>query len=267
MKVIKLRRFLYLNTNSLYSYISQINDGLPTNTTKTNKISKESKDNLIDENYLNRNDYAFSTENKLYDEAFDKLKKHLDSNNIIKKEKHIIGDFLEMNDEMFIVDLEYYKNIFSNDDILEYAKKDDVEKKVGKELEKYSNVDININKMNYDKTKIEKEIRKQVDLEYKEIKKMLNIILNVVPYNKFGIMGDCLIVLDDEFFRDKNNVVAYKYGGKMTMLGYLTNIVNNKIDDDNDNVFKSFPIIINSFMLSFFKKNEIKIVHPIAIYY
>ena len=36
-----MRRFLYLNNDSLYSYISQINDGLPTKVTKTNNFSEE----------------------------------------------------------------------------------------------------------------------------------------------------------------------------------------------------------------------------------
>ena len=96
---------------------------------------------------------------------------------------------------------------------------------------------------------------------------MIKAILNIVPYNKFGIMNDYLIVLDDEYFRDRTKVVAYKYGGKMTMLGYMTNIVKNDTVCDNDNVFRNFPIIINTFMLGFFNKNEIKIIHPVAIYY
>lgn len=40
-----MRRFLYLNNDSLYSYISQINDGLPISSTDYSTISEEkSKD-------------------------------------------------------------------------------------------------------------------------------------------------------------------------------------------------------------------------------
>ena len=61
--------------------------------------------------------------------------------------------------------------------------------------------------------------------------------------------------------------VPYKYGGQMTLLGYLTNIVNSSITQTDENIFRTFPSIINTFMLSFFNKTEIKIIHPVAIYY
>ncbi len=51
------------------------------------------------------------------------------------------------------------------------------------------------------------------------------------------------------YFRDKTKVVAYKYGGKMSMLGYLTNIVNNDVVQNDSNVFRTFPALINTFML------------------
>ena len=207
----------------------------------------------------------FQLKKKLHDEAFDKLKMYLESKNILKNANQVIGDFLEINEEMFIVDLEYYKNIFSNDDILEFIKEDEVKNRIVVE-EQNIQVSGNGNKAIYDKGKLEKELRKQINLEYENIKKTINVILNIVPYNKFGIMGEYLIVLDDEYFRDKNKVVAYKYGGKMSMLGYLTNIVNNTSQED-ENIFRTFPTIINTFMLNFFNKSEIKIIHPIAIYY
>ena len=119
----------------------------------------------------------------------------------------------------------------------------------------------------YDKDKLYKKIKKEVDKKYDEVAKNIEVVLNIVPYNKFGIMGDYLISLDDEYFRDKTKVVAFKYGGKMTLIGHLTNIVNNDVNGAETNIFSTFPSIINTFMLTFFNKKEIKIVHPIAIYY
>ncbi|MEI3251981.1 MAG: hypothetical protein V8R79_04175 [Candidatus Gastranaerophilaceae bacterium] len=46
----------------------------------------------------------------------------------------------------------------------------------------------------------------------------------------------------------------------MTMLGYMTNIVKNDIICDDSNVFRTFPTLINTFMLGFFNKSEIKII-------
>lgn len=290
-----MRRFLYLNNDSIYSYISQINDGLPTKVTKTNSLSeekgKETKatvDGKIDGDLKilgkglganisadigntvlksTSNQYLNSIEKKVYDEAFDKLKHHLRSNGLLKDKCSIaIGDFFEIQDEMFIVDLEYYKNIFSDDTILEFVKKNEVDTEFKKNSQ---NVEIpwNGEKAKYDMGKLMKEIEKQVNKKYEETKKIIEVIFKIIPYNKFGIMGDYLIVLDDEYFRDKTKVVAYKYGGKMTMLGYLTNIVNNNLTQDDSNVFRTFPTLINVFMLNFFNKTEIKIIHPVAIYY
>ena len=53
----------------------------------------------------------------------------------------------------------------------------------------------------------------------------------------------------------------------MTLLGHLTNIVNIDVNSDESNIFSTFPSIINTFMLTFFNKKQIKIVHQIAIYY
>lgn len=293
-----MRRFLYLNNDSVYSYISQINDGLPTKVTNTNSLleekGKEIKANIegeldVDLKLLGKglgadlsadigdvvsnsttNQQANSIEKKIYDEAFDKLEKHLEDSSLIKTDELIneliIGDFLQVKDEMFIVDLEYYKNIFSNDTVLEFVKNSEMEEKFKESSQNIESTG-NGNKAEYEKEKLKKEIKKQVDLEYEGVRKIINAIFNIVPYNKFGIMGDYLIVLDDEYFRDKTKVVAYKYGGKMTMLGYLTNIVNNDVTQDNSNIFRTFPAMINTFMLGFFNKTEIKIIHPVAIYY
>lgn len=289
-----MRRFLYLNNDSIYSYISQMNDGLPTKVTNANSSSKESEketkaniDGKLDVDLkilgkglgadlsadigdvvskITTNQQSNSMEKKIYDEAFDKFKQHLIDNKLLKETNINIGDFFEIYDEMFIVDLEYYKNIFSNDDVLDFIKSSEVENKFSIASSSIENTG-NGNKAEYERDKLKKEIKKQVDLEYVGVKKIINAVLNIVPYNKFGIMGDYLIVLDDEYFRDKTKVVAYKYGGKMSMLGYLTNIVNNDVTQDDSNVFRTFPALINTFMLGFFNKNEIKIIHPVAIYY
>ena len=289
-----MRRFLYLNNDSLYSYISQINDGLPISSTDYSTISEEKSKDInsditgdfnADLKFLgkgfdaslkgnigdsvkktNIQEVSNSIEKKIFDEAFDKLEKHLNSNSLIKTENLIIGDFLKVKDEMFIVDLEYYKNIFSSDTVLDFVKNSEIENKLNLQITKIE-VTRNGEKANYDKEKMRKEIKRQVDAEYIEIKKIIEAIINIIPYNKFGIMGEYLIVLDDEYFRDKTRVVAYKYGGKMTMLGYLTNVVNSNITQTDENIFRTFPSIINTFMLGFFNKNEIKIIHPVAIYY
>lgn len=288
-----MKRFLYLNSDTLSSYMSQIDDGLIKNKIETLKNDSErlnstkaliegqasadlkilgkgieaDVDSSLESNRQKKSSdsYSNSMEKIIFDEAVEKFEKYLSDNHCLE-DIESIGNFIKIEKEMFIVDLEYYKNIFSNDSVLNFIKTSTVnERYITKESEIVKTG--NGNKATYDKDKLYKEIKKEVDKEYDEVSKNIEAVLNIVPYNKFGIMDDYLISLDDEYFRDKTKVVAFKYGGKMTLLGHLTNIVNNDVNSDESNIFSTFPSIINTFMLTFFNKKQIKIVHPIAIYY
>lgn len=288
-----MKRFLYLNSDTLSSYMSQIDDGLIKNKIETLKNDSErlnstkaliegqasadlkilgkgieaDVDSSLESNRQKKSSdsYSNSMEKIIFDEAVEKFEKYLSDNHCLE-DIDSIGNFIKIEKEMFIVDLEYYKNIFSNDSVLNFIKTSTVnERYITKESEIVKTG--NGNKATYDKDKLYKETKKEVDKEYDEVSKNIEAVLNIVPYNKFGIMDDYLISLDDEYFRDKTKVVAFKYGGKMTLLGHLTNIVNNDVNSDESNIFSTFPSIINTFMLTFFNKKQIKIVHPIAIYY
>lgn len=288
-----MKRSLYLNSDTLSSYMSQIDDGLIKNKIETLKNDSErlnstkaliegqasadlkilgkgieaDVDSSLESNRQKKSSdsYSNSMEKIIFDEAVEKFEKYLSDNHCLE-DIDSIGNFIKIEKEMFIVDLEYYKNIFSNDSVLNFIKTSTVnERYITKESEIVKTG--NGNKATYDKDKLYKEIKKEVDKEYDEVSKNIEAVLNIVPYNKFGIMDDYLISLDDEYFRDKTKVVAFKYGGKMTLLGHLTNIVNNDVNSDESNIFSTFPSIINTFMLTFFNKKQIKIVHPIAIYY
>lgn len=287
-----MKKFLYINKETLTSFISQFEDGLITNKNENESNGQENKkkniagidanakasakifgqgiganidSNIESEREKNaKSNKSITLEKIMLDNLFDRLNKHLEANQLLEKNSEI-GDFVKSEEEMHIVDLEYYKNIFSTGStVLDFVKQQEVN-------EELNNIEFEVsgngNKASYDKGKKEKEIKKQIDDKYNEIYKMLQAILNIIPYNKFGIMGEYLVSLDDNFFRDKQQAVAFKYGGEMTLFGYITNIINDETNTNDSNIFSTFPSIINSFMLSFFNKKEIKIVHPIAIYY
>lgn len=50
----------------------------------------------------------------IFDEAVERFEQYLMDNDYLK-------DFIKIEEEMFIVDLEYYKNIFSNNILLKIA--------------------------------------------------------------------------------------------------------------------------------------------------
>lgn len=288
-----MKRFLYLNNDTLSSYMSQIEDGLIKNKIETTKTDLENEkvtkatvqaaasvdlkilskgaeaniDSTLETDRKNKDldSYSNSVEKIIFDETIDRLEEYLNDNHYLDGNDDI-GSFIKTEEQIYIVDLEYYKNIFSNDNVLNFIKNSTINERYNErvsEIEKTGNG----KKAEYDSDKLLKEIKKDVDKEYIEVSNNIDAILNIIPYSKFGIMGDYLISLDEEYFRDKTKVVAFKYGGKMTCLGHLTNIINNDVITDGSNIFSSFPSIINSIMLTFFNKKEIKIIHPIAIYY
>ena len=62
----------------------------------------------------------------LHDNAFDQLMNYLNKNEHLSN--HNIGDFIEINDEFYIMDLDYYKKIFNDKKFLDFMKKNDRDK-------------------------------------------------------------------------------------------------------------------------------------------
>ncbi len=78
-----------------------------------------------------------------------------------------------------------------------------------------------------------------------------------------------MVVLNDKYMRDNIEMTSFKFGGTIKVLGYITNRIKNKDDEDkNGGAISAIGNIVNQIMFSFFgDNNELNIVHPIAIYY
>ena len=135
-----MRRFIYLDTDTLNSYIAQIYDGL-VQTQETETQSSQSTDKqseytsdlgadadlkVFGKGIEGKMDFTYrhlkETSNTelisdvqtklLHDNAFDQLMNYLNKNEHLSN--HNIGDFIEINDEFYIMDLDYYKKIFND---------------------------------------------------------------------------------------------------------------------------------------------------------
>lgn len=80
---------------------------------------------------------------------------------------------------------------------------------------------------------------------------------------------DCLIVLNDNNFRDNPQNVAFKYGGKIEIIGYVTNIISENSElIEGDNAFAEMYKFVNQVLLELYTgKTEIYVIHPLAMYY
>ena len=117
-----------------------------------------------------------------------------------------------------------------------------------------------------------KELEEQVKLaedERKNLVETIDVAKSTLPYTRFIMTKECLIVLNDSNFRDNPKNVAFKYGGKIDVIGYVTNIIsedNELIEDENN--FSEIYKFVNQVLLKLYNnKTKIYVIHPLAMYY
>ena len=294
-----MRRFIYLDTDTLNSYIAQIYDGLvqtqETETQSSQATDKQSEytsdlgadadlkvfgkgiEGKMDFTYrhlkeTSNTELISDVQTKLlHDNAFDQLINYLNKNEHLSN--HNIGDFIEINDEFYIMDLDYYKKIFNEKKFLDFMKKSDRDKiqallKIQQDIE-LKQEGANSNEIKKIYTNLAKSKCAESDKGYDDIKDIIEILCTLVPYRRTLCIADNMVVLNDKYMRDSIDMTSFKFGGKIKVLGYITNkITTDTNDSTNISPLAQVGIGLNQIMLSFFgQQSSLNIVHPIAIYY
>lgn len=293
-----MRRFIYLDTDTLNSYIAQIYDGLiQSQETETQTETGETKHNeftpaanasadikVFGEGLEGKLNIAYKrlkeTSNTnlisdvqtklLHDNAFDQLMEYLIDKGLLDSSN--IGSFTLINDSFYILDLDYYQKLFNNKELMELVKQNEKSTLIAQldaeqeQLLAMPNADEKEISDNYKKKKF--EIKSHVASSYNEILKMVDMLVAIVPYKKTLCIGNNLVVLNGTYMRDDINMASFKYGGKIKVLGYITNKIGDASLTENLPEFAQFGASMNDVMLTFFTKDtSLNIVHPIAIYY
>ncbi len=294
-----MRRFIYLDTDTLNSYIAQIYDGL-VKTQETGIQSNQAIDNqaehlsnlgadtdlkLFGKGIEGKMDFTYrhlkNTSNTelisdvqtklLHDNAFDQLMTYLTQNNLLSN--HNIGDFIEINDNFYIMDLDYYKKIFGDKKFLDLLKKSDHDK-IHSFLKKQQDIELIQNNANSNEIKkkyatLAKSKCLDADKSYDNIKDIIDILCTLVPYRRTLCISDNMVVLNDLYMRDNIDMTSFKFGGKIKVLGYITNKIEaDTYEDSNVSPLAQVGISLNQCMLSILgQQSSLNIVHPIAIYY
>lgn len=293
-----MKRFLYYNQDSVNSFLAQIEQGLLVNQSggveETNSHSSTTgmKADLTGDlsakvlgigaalkgNFQgNNSDTEVATalikrvqEKVLHDYAFERVYNHVVKNGLVNNEDPHIGDIVLVTETPTFLDFNYFQALFSDNGAVKMS--NDQNKK---------NLDQTINEL---KSGIPKGaqlpalVKQQIDAvkaavnnaepERKEMVKTIEAIRNTLPYNRFAMTQNMLMPLDDDSFRDNPDIVAFKYGGNMSLFGYVTNIVCAEETPVRNNDFAPLYDTINQIMLSMFKdQNKIYIVHPVALFY
>ncbi|MCX8074202.1 MAG: hypothetical protein N2749_01265 [Clostridia bacterium] len=299
-----MRNFVYLDDEILNSFLAQIDEGIVesllhevklgkevgnTNSNGSNvKINGELNAAVVKskgEIELNHNKIKQESSNeiitdvqnkKLHDFAFDKLINYISENDFLKRQ-NCIGDFISINENILICDYQTIIDIINDKNgILSYIKKTQtkqIEESLNNEMEKMSREQKRDKIVVQELQKKLKEATKSIDNQWNDTKDILDAIFSIIPYKRVIQIEDKIIIPNDKFFRDDINVLSFKYGGKMKVLGCITNIISNDVVEQNTNssfieALRSINSLINTTLITMTStEKQLYIITPIAIYY
>lgn len=290
-----MRRFIYYDKDGIESYLAQITSGISFSsskeTTNSNEIEhQESNEKNIhsdigaklagigaeiqedvsnsETNKTSTNQLVRSLEEKvLSDYAFDKVFDFFSKNKMLKKSDFNIGDVVYLEENVTFFDFDYFEKLFSENGISSFSIKQskDELKKIRDSLSGSQKQNIEVkNKIK----EMEKMIKQQED-ERKTTLEILNMVKVTLPYVRFVMTKECLIVLNDDCFRDNPANVAFKYGGNIQIVGYITNIINGDIQTGTQvNTFSEMYKMVNQVLMSLYTDTKcVYVIHPLAMYY
>ena len=290
-----MRRFIYYDKDGIESYLAQITSGISfsssTETTNSNEIEhQESKEKNIhsdigaklagigaeiqediskgETNITSTNQLVKSLEEKvLSDYAFDKVFDFFSKNKMLKTSDFKIGDVVNLEENVTFFDFDYFEKLFSENGISSFSIKQskDELKKIRDSLSGPQKQNIEVK----NKIKEMENMIKQQESERKSTLEILNMAKATLPYVRFVMTKECLIVLNDDCFRDNPNNIAFKYGGNIQIVGYVTNIIDGESRTENQiNAFSEMYKMVNQVMMSLYNGTKhVYVIHPLAMYY
>lgn len=293
-----MKRFLYYNQDSVNSFLAQIEQGLlvkesagqeETDTYSTTTgvqsdftgdlsakvlgIGTALKGNIHGEDTGTEvtTDLIRNVQEKvMHDYAFDRVYTYAAENGLIKNEDPKIGDIVLISEVPTFLDFNYLQSLFSDNGaaklVNDQTKKtvDDTIAQMKAAIPKGTQIPVLV-KQQIDELKAKVN---NAEPERKELVKQIEAIRNTFPYKRLLMTTNMLVPLDDEFFRDNPDIVAFKYGGRISVFGYVTNIVAATDKPNQNNDFAQLYTTVNQIMISMFKgQDKVYVVHPVALFY
>lgn len=182
------------------------------------------------------------------------------------------GAYVELTRVFDVVDFDYLERIFSKGGLIEYLKKTEKEK-----IETTASVateSLNRSQQRSNSNAIRAKIKEAVAAsgkQYDGIKEIIDMVRQIIPYNRMLISSDgYLIPLDDRYFRIDAQNLGFKYGGEITCVGMITNIIGEDTDpNDSQNIFATLQFSVNEVLRQLLptKERNLCVIHPIAVYY
>lgn len=297
-----MKQFLYLDTDIVNSIIAQSEKGLMQELSMENEDSKETTShvggavegggstkgsffnlikadiNLALKGEISRDSSSGNTSKEiiskvLHDSAFDIAYSYINPHKYgIGDNPDDYGDYVELTRVFDFVDMEYLENLFSKDGLISFLKKTSKEKI---ETEASAVTDnMSREQLRASGKRIKGEIKKLIansDKQYDDIHDIIKAFRQLIPYTYMLISCDgYLIPLDDKYFRVDPKNLGFKYGGEISCVGMITNIIGADTDpNDSKNIFATLQFQINEVLRTILPTNKenLCVIHPIAIYY
>lgn len=210
-------------------------------------------------------------EKTLHDASFDIAFSYIMPNKA-DSSKDSIGDYIELRRVFSFVDLNYLEALFNKDGVMGFIKKQEAKKledAVGSARER-----CNREQWRKADAEIKKQLKKALEesgKQYDDVGEIIRLIKGMVPYSRMLISYDgYMIPLDDKYFRINPSNLGFKYGGEITCVGLITNIIGESTDpEDGKNLFASIQYSVNKVLRTILptKDKDLCVVHPIAVYY
>ena len=188
------------------------------------------------------------------------------------KDEGTYGDYIEIKRVFDFVDFDFLSNMFAKGGIIDFIKKSEKEKIESAANSATANMNRQQQRSNGSQIKARiKQIVSANDKQYDDAKDVLVALQNILPYNRMLISYDgYLIPLDDKYFRIDPVNLGFKYGGEITCVGLITNIIGEDTNpNDEKNIFATLQFTVNEALRTVLptKENNLIVVHPIAVYY
>lgn len=168
------------------------------------------------------------------------------------------------------VDLDYLSSLFNDKELIDYLKQSyhDEAKTIIQKIKEGTNRQQRRESKFDEKEELSKLIETN-NKQYDDARQMLNLFNTVVPYKRMLISDDGLLFpLEDKYFRVSPTNLGFRYGGEITCVGMVTNVIEKQNIDDG-NLFRAIQTSINDALKGILptKADRVLVAHPIAVYY
>lgn len=242
-----MRRFIYLDTDTLNSYLAQIFDGLiQSEDSETQHQKKVNKQNSVTTSLAGKialklfgkgvdanaqatyqhlktvadDEMVRDVQTKImHDNAFDQFMNYLHEHNLLNGAD--VGDFLIVKDEFYIFDIAFYQKLFVKDgfvDMLTQIQDMNTRKEAEKQTEEFAREQ---RRSKIVQDKVNETVQEALDKNHENwdsLKKMVEMLAAIIPYPRILCISNYAVVLDEKYMRDNISTAAFKYGGKITVV-------------------------------------------------